>query len=284
MLYLIQTAIMLALVGYILYKKRIGWSACINIYVLGLLIVDVIEIIINLLMNYYKFPAQLLSDPVKDNFLGILLADSVILPLTAITFCYHAAKHPLRAALLYSGIMVVLEWLYVELGYVVYSSHWAIWMSALVYVSSFLLFSRLADQFVNRPYSVPYFIRLLCFSYTALVLPGAIPDVLFHLHRWNPGLVPDIWSDDRIADLGSGFLISLVIASILPNVAMQRRTVTLSVLAACTVLFGLWAHRMGWLIYNSWNDALTVVRFVIPYILIFLYDRWQRKPLQHANR
>jgi hypothetical protein len=276
MLYFIQIVIMLVWVGWLLKTKRVCWSAFVNIYVLTLFVVDVIEICFNLLLGYYKFPAHIFSDPVKDNFLGILCADSVILPLTAIIFCYHVKNHPWKTSFVFAVVMFFLEWLYLRFGYLRYYK-WTILYSALAYIIGFSIFSRFANSFIYRPFKVPYFIRITCFAYAVLVLPGAIPDTLLHLHYWHPGIVTDLWSDDRITDLGSCLIIAIVIGIIIPRTTTKYKLPTFTVLAIWTVLFGLFSFWQGWLIYNRWNHYLTFIRYVIPFVVLFWYDKWQAK-------
>jgi hypothetical protein len=276
MLYILQIALMLVWVGWLLKSKKLTWSAFVNIFVLALLFVDIIEIILNLLMDLYKFPTHLMSDPVRDNFLGVLFADSIILPLTAILFCYYVKNHPWKTTLTFTLIMTFLEWVYLELGFLKYNN-WSIVYSALIYLAGFAVFSNLANMYIHRPSKVPYFFRLTCFAYTALVLPGAIPDVLFQLHQWRPGLLSSLPKDDRIADLGSGFILAVIIGMVISKVAAPYKIVSFALLTCLTLLFAFYSYWQGWLIYNHWNHTLTVIRYLIPYLVLYWYDRWQAK-------
>lgn len=276
MLYFINIVFMLVLVGWLLKTKRVSWSAFINIYVLTLLVVDIIEIALNLLLGLYKFPAHIFSDPVKDNFLGVLCADSVILPLTAIVFCYYVKSHPWKTSFVFTGIMTFLEWLYLRLGYLQYCN-WKIYYSAIAYFFGFSFFSRFANDFIFRPLKVPVVIRITCFTYTVLVLPGAIPDVLFNLHYWHPGIVTDPVFDDRLADLGFCLIIAILTGIVMPRITPKYKIPAITVLALMSVMFSLFSYWQGWLIYNKWNHFLTVIRYAVPFVLIYRYDKWQAK-------
>ncbi|SDO23070.1 hypothetical protein SAMN04487897_11056 [Paenibacillus sp. yr247] len=276
MLYILQIGLMLVWVGWLLKSKRLSWSSFVNIYVLALLVVDFTEIILNLLLDLYKFPTHLLSDPVRDNFLGILFTDSIILPLTAVLFCYHVKNHPWKITFTYTFVMTFLEWIYLELGFLTYN-YWSIVYSSLFYLVGFAVFSRLGDMYIHRPSEVPYFIRLTCFAYTALVLPGAIPDVLLNLYKWCPGLLQSPASDDRIADLGSCFIFAVIIGMVISRIATPFKIVSFALLACLTLLFVFYSYGQGWLIYNHWNHPLTIIRYLIPYQVLYWYDRWQAK-------
>jgi hypothetical protein len=110
-----------------------------------------------------------------------------------------------------------------------------------------------------------------------VAIPGAIPDVLFHLHYWRPGIVRDFWSDDRIADLGSSLIISIIIGIVIPKTPCAYKLLTFIILSLLTVLFGFISYWKGWLVYVKWNHFLTFVRYTLPYIFLYWYDRWQVK-------
>jgi len=275
-LYILQIALMIIWVGWLMKFKRVTWSAVVNTYVFTLLVVDIIEIILNLLLNLYKFPTHLLANPVHDNFLGILFTDSVILPLTSIAFCYHVRHHAWRVVLAFTFLMSILEWVYLKLGFLTYNN-WAVAYSTMSYLAGFAIFSRLGHVYIDRTSDVPYWIRLTCFGYFALVLPGAIPDVLFDLHQWRLGLLASAPSDDRVADLGSCFIFSILAGTIIAITPERYKRIWFAVLACLTLVFAFYAYGQGWLIYNHWNHFLTVVRYLVPYVILYAYDRWQTK-------
>lgn len=276
MLYIFQVCIMFFIVGWLLKTGRINWNSFWTIYTISLVTADIIEVFINIIFNLFKFPANLLTDPHKDNFLGILLADSVILPLTAILFCFIARNHPWKTSINFTILYSFLEWIYLKLGFLQYTG-WKFYYSTLVYFLGFLLLSRVANKFINSPIKVPYFISLTTYAYMVLVIPGAIPDVLFHLHYWRPEILRDFWSDDRIADLGSSLIISIMIGIIIPKIPIPYKLLTFIILSIFTVLFGLICYWKGWLVYVKWNHFLTMVRYTLPYFFLYWYDSWQVK-------
>lgn len=216
---------MLVIVGWLLKTKKINWNSFWTIYPIALITVDIIEVFINIIFKPYKFPANLYTDSEKDNFLGILLADSIILPLTAILFCYMARNHPWKASINFTILYTFLEWIYLKLEYLQYFG-WKLYFSLLAYLIGFSFFSIFANKLIDSPSKIPYFIRITTFAYLVLAIPGAIPDVLFHLHYWRPGIVRDFWSDDRIADLGSCLIIAIIIGIIIPKTPISYKLPT----------------------------------------------------------
>ncbi|WP_066060049.1 hypothetical protein [Robertmurraya korlensis] len=87
----------------------------------------------------------------------------------------------------------------------------------------------------------------------------------------------DFWSDDRIADLGSGLIIAIIIEIIIPKTPIMYKLPTFIFLSLLTVLFGFISYWKGWLVYVIWNHFLTFVRYTLPYIFLYWYDRWQVK-------
>lgn len=276
MLYFFQIFIMVVIVGWLLKTKRVSWNSFWTIFTIALITVDIIEIFINLIFNLYKFPTNILSDPDKDNFLGILCADSIILPLTAILFCYCVKSHPFKTSIIFTIVYTFLEWIYLKLEYLIYLN-WKLHYSALAYIIGFSFFSKYANKLIDRPYKVPYYISITCFAYFILVIPGAIPDVLLNMYNFRPGLVQDFWVDDRISDLGSCLVIANIVGFIIPRVPVKYKKLSFIVLAILSVSFGLISYFNGWLIYNKWNHFLTIIRYCFPFLILYFYDKWQIK-------
>jgi hypothetical protein len=91
--------------------------------------------------------------------------------------------------------------------------------------------------------------------------------------------VEEIPSDDRIADLGSGFIIAFITGLVIPKTPNKYRFYVFTALMILTISFGLFSHWKGWLIYNYWNNYLTILRYAIPFFILIWYDRWQWKNL-----
>lgn len=276
MLYFIQAFLELFYVSWLIKTKKVSWRSCVTIYTLAVLFTDIIEVIFNVFLNLYKFPAQIFSDPDRDNFLGIICADTIILPMTAIIFCYFVKNRPWKMSIIFTLVIILMEWIYLKLEYLVYLN-WTIYLSALSYFIGFSVHARFANRLIESPNKIPYFIRLTCFAYFVLVIPGAIPDVLFHLHYWSPGIMSDFWSDDRIAALGSNLIIAIIIGIIIPRTSEKYKLPTFIFLALLTVLFGLFSYWKGWLIYVKWNHLLTIIRYSLPFAALMWYDKWQGK-------
>ncbi|PFN83495.1 hypothetical protein COJ85_27715 [Bacillus sp. AFS076308] len=206
--------------------------------------------------------------------MGILFADSVILPLTAIIFCYIAKSHPWKTIIKFTILYTFLEWVYLKLDYLQYFG-WKLYYSALAYLIGFSVFAPIANKLIDNPTKIPYFISLTTFAYLVLVIPGAIPDVLFHLHYWSPGILRNFWSDDRVADIGSCLVIAIRIGIIIPKTPKAYKLPAFIVLSLLTVFFGFIPYWKGWLVYVKWNHFLTFIRYTLPYIFLYWYERWQ---------
>jgi riboflavin transporter FmnP len=73
-------------------KRQLSWHALVASYAIAVFTADTHEVLFNLLLNLYKFPTHLAKDPVFENELGIIFADTLILPFTFIIFVYYARK------------------------------------------------------------------------------------------------------------------------------------------------------------------------------------------------
>jgi hypothetical protein len=275
MLYIFNLIFFLIWAIYVTRKGKLSRHAIVNLYVFTLFIVDIPEVIFNQLMGLYKFPTHLLADPVQDNLLGIVLGDSFILPLVGIIFgCYVKQGQPWRMVLPFTLGFVILEWVYLKLGYVHYN-HWSIWYSTFFYFIGLRLVAHYAPRFVTYHPPIPYQIRLFCFSYTALVLPSAFFGAIFNLLQWRPGFFEDIHSDDRFTALGSIWVLSLITMIIIPKTPRPYKLAVFIMLAAFATFFALYAYWSGWLIYHHWNHFFTAMRYFVPFAFVMWYDRWE---------
>jgi riboflavin transporter FmnP len=82
MLYLITLTVIFVWMVTLLRKKQLSWHALIATYSIAVFSTDSLEVTFNLLLNLYKFPTHLVKDPVFANELGIIFANTIILPFT----------------------------------------------------------------------------------------------------------------------------------------------------------------------------------------------------------
>jgi hypothetical protein len=180
MLYIINSLIVLFWTIYIVKKAKYTWNGIICTYFLALLVVDIPEIIFNQLLSFYKFPTLLLNDFSKDNQLGVIFSDGIILPLTAIIFCHYAIQKQFywRLAFIFTFLWhIPLEWIYLKLGYLKYEN-WSIWYSMLIYFAGFRFYGPYAKRILTYSPPLPYYIRIGSFTYGITAWIGALLVVL----------------------------------------------------------------------------------------------------------
>lgn len=136
-------------------QGKLSWHSIIAAYTLALFLVDVLDIALNQFAHLYQLSTHLLRDPAKDNLLGIILSDVLILPLTAVIFCYYTRpEHPWRYTLLFTLLHVINESIYLSLGYLHYHN-WSILYSTAVYMFGIRLFAYYAPRFVSYDPPIP---------------------------------------------------------------------------------------------------------------------------------
>jgi hypothetical protein len=236
----------------------------------------VTEVSFNLLLGLYKFPTHLLPDPIFDNELGIIFSDTLILPFALIVYLYYAKKeHPWRTSLPFVALFIVTEITFVTTGYVKYI-HWSLLFSALAYIFAFRLAAQNVSRISHYDPPIPYFVRLMCFSHTIIMWAGAIFALpLLKMYQFRPGVFQDIMADCRFTDLLSGDILSIILTLVIPRIQNRHKAVVFIAVAFMGSAFALFANYNGWLIYRQWNHILMVLRYFVPIILIFLYDRWE---------
>ncbi len=280
MLYIINSIIVLFWAIYIIKKEKYNWHGILCTYFFTLLIVDVLEIIFNQLLSFYKFPTFLLSDFTKDNQLGVIFSDGIILPLTAIIFCHYATKKQYYWSLAFIFTFLwhfPLEWVYLKLGYLKYEN-WSIWYSMLIYLASFRLFGPYAKRVLTYNPPLPYFIRIGSFSYGITAWIGALlGGTLFNLYQWRPMIFKKVGADDRFMDLGLSWTLALLLAIIIPKAVHKYRPLLFMGIATLVLAFAYFSYWQSWLIYHNWNHFYTALRWFFPFIIMVWYDRWETK-------
>jgi hypothetical protein len=275
-LYIGMAIITLAWIFFLKKTNPISWHFLINTYAIGVMFVDIAEIVFNQFLGLYTFPTHLLSDPLKDNQLGVLFSDVLILPFTSILFTFYASKYSKRVIVwLFTVIYISLEVLFLKTDYLIYHN-WSIWFSFFAYLFGFAFFSLYADRLVHYNPPLSYRIRLfsVVYSITAIV-GGVLGGALVKLYQWRPGVFRFPPADDRFADLGLSFVLGVLAAVIIPSVPSRYRAAVFLLLAFSIALFSMYSVSQGWLIYYRWNHVWTAVKWLVPMCLVIVYDRWE---------
>ncbi len=276
MLYIMMIFVTLTWVIYLKKTKNISWHFLINTAAIGVMFVDIIEIIFNQLMGLYKFPTKFLSDPLKDNQLGVIFSDVLILPFTALLFTYFSSIYKKwKVTILFTVCYILMEVLFLKTGYIIYNK-WSIWLSFSAYLIGFSFFSLFANRLVNYDPPIPYRIRLLSFTYSiTAIIGGLLGGALIELYQWRPGVFEFPPADDRFADLGLSLILALMISTIIPFVLYKYKLLMFLLLTSIIVTFSFYASQQGWLIYHKWNHFLTAIKWFAPIIIVYFYDRWE---------
>ncbi len=168
--YLITLSVISIWMIALLFRKKLSLHSIVAVYAIGVFTADMFEVSFNLLLRLYKFPTHLRTNPVDANEMGIVLADTLILPFALIVFFYYAAKkiHPWKITVIFAIGFTILEWIYVKLGYLQYLN-WYLAYSAAFYVAGFRMGAYLAPRITSYNPPVPYRIRLLCFSHMIIM-------------------------------------------------------------------------------------------------------------------
>ncbi len=276
MLYIILLTAFIVWMIFLMKKQTLSWHAYITAYSIGVYVADVTEVSFNLLLGLYKFPTHLLTDPVFDNELGIVFSDTMILPIALIIFLYYAKKErPWRTSLPFVAMFIVTEIIFLITGYVKYI-HWSLLFSALAYIFAFRLAVQNALRISHYDPPIPYFVRLMCFSHTIIMWAGAIFALpLLKMYQFRPGVFEDIMADCRFTDLLSGDILSIILTLVIPRIQNRHKAIVFTAVTIMGTAFALFANYSGWLIYHRWNHILMALRYFVPILLIFLYDRWE---------
>ncbi len=277
MLYVITLAVIGIWMIAVIRKGRLSFHSIVAAYSIAVFTADMFEVLFNLLLGLYKFPTHLHLNPSDDNELGIIFADTLILPFTLIVFVYYASKkiNPWKISLPFAIGFIVLEWIFLQFGYMKYI-HWSLAISAAFYVTGFRIAAYLAPRIVTYGPPVPYRLRLMAFSHTFIMWVGALfASPLFKMYEYRPGVFKEPMADCRFTDLLTGDILALLITIFIPMIPKKARPIAFAAVACIGISFAFLAHYQGWLIYHRWNHLLTALRYIVPIALIMLYDRWE---------
>jgi hypothetical protein len=277
MLYIITLVVMFVWMVTLICKRQISWHSIIAAYSIAVFTADLFEVTLNLLMDFYKFPTHLRSNPIDENELGIIFSDTIILPFTFIVFIYYASKtkRPWKTSLSFAIGFIILELIYLKFGYLKYIN-WNLAFSAAFYVTGFRFGAYLAPRISNYDPPVPYRFRLLCFSHMIIMWVGALfASPVLKMYQFRPAVFNDPMADCRFTDLLSGDVLSILITLLIPLTPKRLKPVVFAAIACIGLAFAFFTYHKGWLLYHNWNHYLTILRYIVPIALIMLYDHWE---------
>ncbi len=276
MLYIITLTVISIWMVAVVRKKQLSWHSIVLSYAIAVFSADMLEVLFNLLLNLYKFPTHLVRNPIAENELGIIFADTLILPFTLIVFVYYARKgRPWRKSLLFALAFIIMEWIYLRMGYMKYI-HWSLAYSSAFYLVGFRIGACLAPRIASYDPPISYRVRLLCFSHTIIMWVGALfASPLLTLYQYRPGIFKDTMADCRFTDLVSGDVLTVLCVLFIPTIPNRFKPLVFTLIACVGVSFAMYSYYQGWLVYHHWNHFLMVLRYFVPLALIMLYDRWE---------
>lgn len=282
MLYIIMLAVIIVWMVILIYKSHLSWHSIVAAYAIGVFSADLVEVSFNLLLGLYKFPTHLSTNPILENELGIIFADTLILPFTLIIFLHYAKKdQPWRTSLPFAILFILLEIIFLKLGYLKYI-HWNLAYSAILYVTVFRFYAHLTPRITSYNPPIPYPVLLLSFSHTIIMWVGALfASPLLKMYQFRPGVFKDIMADCRFTDLLSGDVLAVICAVFIPRISNRLKPLAFTIIAFIGVSFALYSYYNGWLIYHRWNHFFTILRYLVPLFLIMLYDRWESSYRTH---
>jgi hypothetical protein len=262
----------------LLRKKQLSWHSIITAYIIGESTADFFEGLFNVILGLYRFPTHLSANPYLENEYGVILADFLILPFTFIIFTYYASKtkRPWLLSLIFAAVFITLEWTYLKLGHMKYI-HWSLYISSTFYIAGFRFGVYLARRISSYDPPIPYRVRLLCFSHAILMWVSAMFALpIFKLYQFKPGLLKDYVADCRVAELLTGDFLSVLCVVFIPMIPRKFKPVAFTVITFIGVSIALIFYNKGWLVYHHWNHFfMATLRYLMPLILIMLYDRWE---------
>lgn len=278
MFFIIIVIVNLIWAVYLYQKRKIDLHTIIVVYSLSLLLIDIPEIIFITIFNLYKFHVQLLTNPIMDSHLGIILSDGVIIPLIGIViYCYIKPYRVWRYVFLFTGMHLALELLFLRFGYLEYIN-WSIWHSATAYLLGITIISYTFLFFKLK--SIPFWLKITTFSYPIFSWWGVIFNGLLGFYILRPYIFENKDADTMIGDLGITWIIVLIHAIFVSHVSYSVRKYIYILGALIISVFYIWLNSKGISIYYYWNNLFMILRWSIPFVLMYLFDRWDRKYYQ----
>jgi hypothetical protein len=276
MLYIFHAIICSLWLLWVINKGNYSWHAIINAYCIFLLTIDAVETILSSALGFYTFPAHVFSDPIKDSILGFIISDGIILPFISIILCHYVTQNKKYWYLIFSFslMQIVLEWIYLSSGYLLYHK-WNIALSFTLYLIGSYLTAKYASSLMRYNPPVPYSVRLAAATYVSIEWPVAVLVGLINLFEWKPELFPHLFQKQPLPFIAIAWVLTLLAAVIVPKILSKYRPMVFLILATLGTYFFYFAYGKGWLIFYHWNHFLTALRLFVSFIILIWYDRWE---------
>ena len=277
MLYIITSIFFLIWAIWIIRKGRLSWHTVVSIYAVVVFATDWGDVPFDYWFNFYDLPIHLLENIDTGHYLAIALSDGVIFPLIAIIFCYYASRnnHHWLLSILFSALIGVIEVIYVKLGYMIYY-YWHHLTTPIILLVLFRILAHYSNRFINYSPPVYYPFRLLCCVYVITEWPGTIIEGILHMYQYRPHIFNNDTADARFVSNSFAALMGVVVAIFAPKIRDRYRISLFMTLGLGSILFALLMYSKGFLLYNNyWNHTLTIIRYITPYSLVYLYDKWE---------
>lgn len=284
MLYIITLIFFLIWSIFVIYKGRMSWHAVITIYVISVFISDYGDVPFEFWFNFYDLQVHLLNNLDVGRYLGIILSDGLIFPFIAIIFCYYSVRfdHPWLLSILFAAMLGILEFLYVKLGYMVYY-HWNHWLTPLITFITLRIVACFSNRLVHYSPPISYRFRLLCSIYVITEWPGAILCGSLRLYQYKPNIFNNETANDRFVAMILATLMGVLAAFFISKISSSYKIFLFLGLGLVSSIFAVYMHSKELLIYNHWNSVATVIRYIAPYFVVYLYDRWEASYTRHLH-
>lgn len=278
--YIVVMAFFLFWAILVVRRGHLSWHSVVSIYVVAQPVVDLGDELFDYFFDRYDLPTHLLQNRLSDQYLGLYISDAVIFPLIAIVFCYYASRyrHPWLLSLVFATMMGIIEVGLVKSGYIIYHG-WAFWVTPALTFVCFRVLAHYSDRLVHYAPPIPYWFWLAGVVYGITEMPAIMGFGVLHFYQYNPQFFYNVIADDRCLELSLGYILGISAGLIAPRVPTRLRFTFFMCLALIMTAIALLFYSLGWLKYHHWNHIYTILRYMVPYLLIYWFDRWETKYL-----
>jgi hypothetical protein len=245
--------------------------------IVSLVPIDWTDIVISRFLGLYHLPMHLFKDVSMDTKLGIIVSDVIMMPPLGVITCYFIAKYKKWWIPIFTVvIMVLMEAVMVYFHFMVYVNFNPLY-TACLYVLSLLLYTNFADRLINYNPPVPYSYVLFFATYIIMgifftIFGGSI----LELFMWRPGIFTDHVADCWFVEIPGLIVFGLIACFTVPKLKnkLYRALIFIS-FSVIGIVFSIYMHSKGMLIYNKWNTFFMILRYLVPSTILIIYDRWE---------
>jgi len=261
---------------YVVRKGHLTLHTLFGVYAVTLFLVDYGDVSFDFWLNLYDLPVHLLNNLDIGGYLGIILSDGIIFPLVAIVFCYYSVRYhrPWLLSILFALMLGTIEFIFVKTGYMVYH-YWNHWITPAIVFISLRIFAHFSDRFIHYSPPISYRLRLLCSIYAFVEWPGAVLGGAMRLFQFKLNIFNNEIFDDRIVAMIFTTIMGGLAAVLITKIPQKYKIMFFLGLAITSSIFNLLMHSQGLFLYNYWNSLLVILRYIIPYLVVYFYDRWE---------